>query len=57
VEKTVLRMARVLGLAPDASRNQRVHLARVYFRGLDGEIDRPHTAPSGPATAQPGDGP
>lgn len=39
VEKTVQRMARVLGLAPDVARNQRVHLARVYFRGLDGDID------------------
>jgi DNA-binding NarL/FixJ family response regulator len=56
VEKTVLRMARVLGLAPDASRNQRVHLARVYFRGLDGTVDRPPAPPSGPSGAPPGDG-
>lgn len=39
VQKTVLRMARVLGLPPDASHYQRVHLARIYFRGLDGETD------------------
>jgi DNA-binding NarL/FixJ family response regulator len=36
VEKTVQRMARVLGLSVDVARNQRVHLARVYFRGLGG---------------------
>ncbi len=36
VEKTVQRMARVLGLSSDVARNQRVHLARVYFRGLGG---------------------
>ncbi len=36
VEKTVQRMGRVLGLSADAARNQRVHLARVYFRGLGG---------------------
>jgi len=36
VEKTVQRMARVLDLSPDVARNQRVHLARVYFRGLGG---------------------
>lgn len=40
VEKTVQRMGRVLGLSADAARNQRVHLARVYFRGLGGH-DRP----------------
>jgi DNA-binding NarL/FixJ family response regulator len=45
VEKTVLRMARVLGIAPDASRNLRVHLARVYFRGLDGAGDATPDAP------------
>lgn len=36
VEKTVLRMARVLGLASGVARTQRVHLARVYFRALGG---------------------
>ena len=45
VEKTVLRMARVLRIAPDASRNQRVHLARAYFRGLDGVGDPTPDAP------------
>ena len=39
VEKTVQRMARVLGLSADVARNQRVHLARVYFRGLGGLVD------------------
>ncbi len=39
VEKTVLRMARVLGLPADVARNQRVHLARAYFRGLGGLVD------------------
>jgi len=50
VEKTVQRMARVLGLATDVARNQRVHLARVYFRGLSGDV--------GPVPEQPDpDGP
>jgi two-component system invasion response regulator UvrY len=56
VEKTVLRMARVLGLAPDASRNQRVHLARVYFRGLDGSAERAPASPPGDPAASSGGG-
>jgi two-component system invasion response regulator UvrY len=32
VETTIRRIARALGLAPDATRNQRVHMARVYLR-------------------------
>jgi len=32
VETTIGRIARALGLAPDATRNQRVHMARVYLR-------------------------
>jgi len=32
VETTIGRIARSLGLAPDATRNQRVHMARVYLR-------------------------
>jgi two-component system invasion response regulator UvrY len=44
VEKTVLRIARVLSLDPDGSRNQRVHLAGVYFRGLRGGAEPPEAA-------------
>jgi DNA-binding NarL/FixJ family response regulator len=57
VEKTLLRMARVLGLAPDASRNQRVHLARVYFRGLDGALDGPDPRLAGDEPASPDEQP
>jgi len=32
VETTIGRIARALGLAPDATRNQRVHMARVFLR-------------------------
>lgn len=32
VETTIGRIARSLGLAPDATRNQRVHMARAYLR-------------------------
>lgn len=32
VETTIARIAKALGVAPDASRNQRVHMARVYLR-------------------------
>jgi len=32
VETTIGRIARSLGLAPDATRNQRVHMARTYLR-------------------------
>jgi DNA-binding NarL/FixJ family response regulator len=32
VETTIGRIARALGLAHDATRNQRVHMARVYLR-------------------------
>jgi len=41
VEKTLLRIARVLDLRPDESRNQRVHLAGIYFRGLGGDVGVP----------------
>jgi two-component system nitrate/nitrite response regulator NarL len=34
VEVMVTRIAKKLGLEPDAARNQRVHLARVYLRSL-----------------------
>lgn len=39
VEMTVRRIASILGLARDATRNQRVHMARVYFRSLGGPSD------------------
>jgi hypothetical protein len=34
VEVMIGRIAKRLGLEPDAARNQRVHLARVYLRML-----------------------
>lgn len=34
VEISISRVAKALGLAPDASRNQRVHMAKVFFRAL-----------------------
>lgn len=34
VESAISRMAKTLGLAPDSTRNQRVHMAKVYFRAL-----------------------
>jgi two-component system invasion response regulator UvrY len=37
VETTIGRIARALGLAPDATRNQRVHMARVYLRAAGGQ--------------------
>lgn len=43
VETTIGRIARSLGLAPDATRNQRVHMARVYLRATgerSGDADR-----------------
>lgn len=39
VEMMVRRIAGILGLARDATRNQRVHMARVYFRSLGGTPD------------------
>jgi DNA-binding NarL/FixJ family response regulator len=32
VEVSLTRIAKQLGMAPDTSRNQRVHMAKVYFR-------------------------
>jgi len=34
VEISIARIAKTLGLAADATRNQRVHMARVYFRAM-----------------------
>lgn len=32
VEQTISRIAKILNLSSDAPRNQRVHLARIFFR-------------------------
>lgn len=40
VEVMIGRIAKKLGLEPDAARNQRVHLARVYLRQLGAKDDR-----------------
>ncbi len=34
IEGTITRLASKLGLAKDSASNQRVHIARVYFRAL-----------------------
>jgi len=34
VETAIARLAKAMGLAADPSKNQRVHMARVYFRAL-----------------------
>jgi DNA-binding NarL/FixJ family response regulator len=36
IEVAISRIAKSLGLAPDATRNQRVHMAKVYFRSSGG---------------------
>lgn len=36
VEVTISRIAKILGLSADATRNQRVHMAKVYFRSVGG---------------------
>jgi DNA-binding NarL/FixJ family response regulator len=45
VEVMIGRLAKKLGLEPDAARNQRVHLARVYLRML-GAKDADEPSPS-----------
>ena len=37
VEVAISRIAKALGLSPDATRNQRVHMAKVYFRSVGGQ--------------------
>ena len=39
VENTVTRLARTLGVRPEATRNQRVSLARAYFRMIGAKRD------------------
>jgi DNA-binding NarL/FixJ family response regulator len=34
VETSIARLAKVMGLTNDPGQNQRVHMARVYFRAL-----------------------
>ena len=41
VEATIGRLTKVLGVAPDAALNQRVHLAQVYFRSLGLSVEEP----------------
>lgn len=45
VEVMISRLAKKLGLEPDAARNQRVHLARVYLRMLGAkDADEPSSS-------------
>lgn len=39
VELTISRIAKSLGIASDVSANQRVHIARVYFRAIGVRLD------------------
>jgi DNA-binding NarL/FixJ family response regulator len=39
VEVTITRIARSLGLSPDSTKNQRVHMAKVYFRAGGQRVD------------------
>ena len=41
VEATIGRLTKLLGVAPDAALNQRVHLAQVYFRSLGLSVEEP----------------
>jgi DNA-binding NarL/FixJ family response regulator len=34
VETAIARLAKIMGVESDPSRNQRVHMAKVYFRAL-----------------------
>ncbi|MDH6277124.1 two-component system nitrate/nitrite response regulator NarL [Aurantimicrobium minutum] len=34
IERTIARVAKALGISHDTSQNQRVHIAKVYFRAL-----------------------
>jgi two-component system nitrate/nitrite response regulator NarL len=38
VELTISRVAKALGIAQDSSQNQRVHIAKVYFRAVGSEV-------------------
>ncbi|MEN9955240.1 MAG: hypothetical protein RLY34_47 [Actinomycetota bacterium] len=39
VEVTITRIAKILGLSPDSTKNQRVHMAKVYFRASGHSLD------------------
>jgi DNA-binding NarL/FixJ family response regulator len=39
VELTISRMAKSLGIESNISANQRVHIARVYFRAIGVKVD------------------
>jgi DNA-binding NarL/FixJ family response regulator len=39
VETSIARLAKSLGLASDGTRNQRVHMAKVYFRALGSNLE------------------
>lgn len=41
VEVTITRIAKILGLSPDSTMNQRVHMAKVYFRASGRRVDAP----------------
>lgn len=41
VELTISRVAKALGIASDSTQNQRVHIAKVYFRAIGGEGHEP----------------
>ena len=39
IEQTIARVAKALGITPDSKSNQRVHIARVYFRSIGAKTD------------------
>jgi DNA-binding NarL/FixJ family response regulator len=39
IEQTIARVAKALGITPDSKSNQRVHIARVYFRSIGAKAD------------------
>jgi two-component system, NarL family, nitrate/nitrite response regulator NarL len=41
VELTISRVAKALGIVSDTSQNQRVHIAKVYFRAVGNELAEP----------------
>lgn len=39
IEQTISRVAKALQIQPDLKANQRVHIARVYFRSIGAKVD------------------
>jgi DNA-binding NarL/FixJ family response regulator len=39
IEQTIARVSKALGITPDSKSNQRVHIARVYFRSIGAKTD------------------